>query len=699
MRHIFFLVIFTLFIHQLGQTQTTNISGVVNTYTSFEGFSDDTIEVASAAGFSAGDKILVIQMQGATINQNNNSSFGSVNDLNNAGNYEFTTICGVTSNKLVVTGLDRSYTASGHTQVIRVPQYVNAIVTAPLTADPWNGATGGVLVFECSGTLTLNDDIDLSGLGFRGGATTTSSYACSWFANLSGYYYNISTGEGAKKGEGIATYINGKTGGRGAQASGGGGSNDHNGGGGGGANAGDGGTGGQRIPPSTFSCSCANPGLGGIEMTYSNAMNRVFLGGGGGAGHENNTNTSTDGGNGGGIILITAGTLVGNGNIIQSRGSEISINSADGAGGGGAGGSVLLDVQSYSGSVTVDVSGSDGGDVANVGNNCNGPGGGGSGGLIWVSQSSLPTNITSILDGGASGTTISTTQSNCNVGSTNSATNGSTGEVVTGLSMSESICDIPLTTRFDTICGGDSLFVGGNWRHQSGTFYDSLSRGCCDSTVKTVLWVLAEKSGSINDTICEGDSLVVNGTSYTSSVSDATEVITGVGPYGCDSTVNIQLTVNTIDVGVTSNSPTLSANADSASYQWIRCPELTIITDSTSKSFTASENGLYAVIVSKDGCSDTSACFEINSLGIIENSFGEAFQLFPNPTQGQLSIDFGQTYEELNLQLSDVSGRLLNQWQIHDQQATQLQLNQPAGTYLLRIEANEHHAAIRIIIE
>lgn len=679
--------------------QTTNISGVVNTYTSFEGFSGDTLEVESSAGFSVGDKILIIQMQGATINQNNNSSFGSVSDLNNAGNYEFTTICGVTSNKLVVTGLDRSYTASGNTQVIRVPQYVNAIVTAPLTADPWNGTTGGVLAFECSGTLTLNDDIDLNGLGFRGGATTTSSYACSWFANVNGYYYNISSGEGAKKGEGIATYINGKTGGRGAQSSGGGGSNDHNGGGGGGANAGSGGIGGQRIAPSTFSCSCANPGLGGIELNYSNAINRVFLGGGGGAGHENNFNTATDGGNGGGIAIIKTGTLVGNGNNIRAKGSEVSGNSADGAGGGGAGGSVLLDVTTYSSSITVDVSGSDGGDVANVGNNCNGPGGGGSGGVVWVNQNSLPTNITSILDGGASGTTISTTQSNCDVGSTNSATNGSTGEVATGLSMSESICDIPLTTRFDTICGGDSLFVGGSWRYQSGTFYDSLSQGCCDSTVKTVLWVLAEKFGAIIDTICEGDSLVVNGTSYTSSVSDATEVFTGLGPYGCDSIVSIQLIVNAVDVAVTTAPPTLTANATNASYQWIRCPELTIITDSTSKWFRASENGSYAVVISQNGCIDTSNCFTINSLGIIENSFGETLSLFPNPTQGQLNIDFGKTYNELNLQLSDVSGRLLNQWQIYNQQATQLQINQPAGMYLLRIEANEHHAAIRILIE
>ncbi len=72
-------------------------------------------------------------------------------------------------------------TASGPTQVIRVPQYLNATVAAGLTAKTWDGPTvtvgtdgdgptGGVLVFDVSGTLTLaSQTISVNGLGFRGG--------------------------------------------------------------------------------------------------------------------------------------------------------------------------------------------------------------------------------------------------------------------------------------------------------------------------------------------------------------------------------------------------------------------------------------------------------------------------------------------------------------------------------------------------
>ena len=65
--------------------QTTNISGVINTYTKMTGINRDTIKVTSASGFSAGDKVLIIQMQGATINESNSNQFGNVASLKNAG--------------------------------------------------------------------------------------------------------------------------------------------------------------------------------------------------------------------------------------------------------------------------------------------------------------------------------------------------------------------------------------------------------------------------------------------------------------------------------------------------------------------------------------------------------------------------------------------------------------------------------------
>src|SRR6185295_525730 len=74
-------------------------------------------------------------------------------------------------------GLVNSYTnaAAGGTQgqrrfqVIRVPQYSSATLGSTLTALAWNGTTGGVLVFDVAGALTLGSaTVSLNGLGFRG---------------------------------------------------------------------------------------------------------------------------------------------------------------------------------------------------------------------------------------------------------------------------------------------------------------------------------------------------------------------------------------------------------------------------------------------------------------------------------------------------------------------------------------------------
>ncbi|MDG1332620.1 MAG: hypothetical protein P8P74_09840 [Crocinitomicaceae bacterium] len=274
----------------------------------------------------------------------------------------------------------------------------------------------------------MNSVIDLTGLGFRGREITVSTYSCSWFNSVNDYFYDILDGRGAKKGEGVALYIANKTGGRGAQANGGGGSNDHNGGGGGGANGSAGGLGGDRIPATAFTCACNAPGVGGKANTYSNSANKIFLGGGGGAGHENNQGEGSAGVNGGGIAIIKANSLTGNGQAINANGATGPADCFDGAGGGGAGGSVLMNVGTYTGTVNVNAIGSDGGSTNGSGtSNCNGPGGGGSGGVLWVNQATIPTNITYTLNGGAPGIIASALQSNCPVGGTNGATGGTVG--------------------------------------------------------------------------------------------------------------------------------------------------------------------------------------------------------------------------------------------------------------------------------
>lgn len=374
-------------------SQTTNISGVVNSYYTVLGVNQatDAVALSNTFGLSQGDRVLLIQMRGASINTTSASSaaWGDTTSLNNAGNYEMAIICLVTDDSAYFIGdIINNYTAAGGVvQLVKFGEYVNANVTDTLRAAPWSSVAnvGGVLAIYVEGDLTLNSGISANRAGFAGGAHFTSNTTCTNF--ISNYAYNatVATGaaqNGAYKGDGVAVSPAGQNGGRGAPANGGGGGNNHNNGGGGGANLTSGGIGGGNS--STTGCSASFPGGAGKALS-SWTGKKIFLGGGGGAGHNNNAVHTSQGGNGGGIIIIHANRIIGNGHTISSNGGAGNQAQSDGAGGGGAAGTIIMEVSAGYQNITMQAIGGEGGLTYDGGNirRCYAAGGGGSGGAIY----------------------------------------------------------------------------------------------------------------------------------------------------------------------------------------------------------------------------------------------------------------------------------------------------------------------------
>jgi len=427
----FFLLFLLVFCCSALPAQT-NISGTINQYSTVTAidFSGNMITVSDPGFFAVGDRVLLIQMKGATIDETNSSAFGDVSDYGGAGNYELVTICEIAGSGITLENelVNTDYDAAGSLQLITVPEYKDAVVSAELTGQAWNGATGGVVALSVTNDLTLDAPVVMDGKGFRGGAFENNASNCSFLIPVFSYFYDTPTDGGGKKGESIAPYISAKEYGRGAQAAGGGGGNDHNSGGGGGANAGAGGVGGDDISTGIFNCSGVFPGRGGKVPSLT--TNRVFLGSGGGAGDGNNF-VGTSGGNGGGIIFIFTGSLtVGASAMISANGiSAINTTGGDGGGGGGAGGSIYLEAGSVAGTPLLSVNGGKGADVNNEGaNRCFGPGGGGGGGLIRT-NTTLPAGSL-VISGGLPGESLNTSASDC-TGSTGSEAGG------TGLVLNE----------------------------------------------------------------------------------------------------------------------------------------------------------------------------------------------------------------------------------------------------------------------
>ncbi|MEO1714381.1 MAG: hypothetical protein AAFU60_13700, partial [Bacteroidota bacterium] len=247
----------------------TSLSGIINQYTSVSAYDSclSVLTVADASSFTTGDQVLIIQMQGATINESDASSFGSITDLGSAGLFERALIAEVTNNEIFLENrLVNLYNYSGGVQLVSFPRYDNATIDGEITGQAWDGNTGGVIALQVNGQLTMNANINANGLGFRGGQVNILNSNCQWFLNEDNYFYSSTNWRGAAKGEGIAPIIPGKEAGRGAQANGGGGGNDHNSGGGGGSNVSIGGLGGEQTPTSTFQCQGEFPGRGGRAL-------------------------------------------------------------------------------------------------------------------------------------------------------------------------------------------------------------------------------------------------------------------------------------------------------------------------------------------------------------------------------------------------------------------------------------------------
>lgn len=165
-----------------------------------------------------------------------------------------------------------------------------------------------------------------------------------------------------------------------------------------------------------------------------------------------------------------------------------------------------------------------------------------------------------------------------------------------------------------------------------------------------------------------------------------TDTLIGMNTEGGDSIITIDLTIyDEVDVSVTTSNTSneLTAEAINATFQWINCQDHSILPGETNSNFNPTQNGDYAVVVTTpDNCIDTSACFLIQSIGVLENQI-ETYVTFPNPSTGFLTIQTHQIdpnsiqiYNNLNQRIS------FDLLTVH-QNEIRINLNAPTGVYQL----------------
>ncbi|MEE9409011.1 MAG: T9SS type A sorting domain-containing protein [Polaribacter sp.] len=163
-KNILFVSIFAFFVSF--NTSAQSISGVVNTYKTVSTINGVNISLGDAAGLAVDDPIMIIQMTGISGGGNTGGTD------NGAGNFHIAKITGVfgsgiTIDKPVVKTFSP---ATEKVQLVKIARYVaDVTVAATVSAQPWDGSTGGVVFIDaCENNITLNANISATGTGFFG---------------------------------------------------------------------------------------------------------------------------------------------------------------------------------------------------------------------------------------------------------------------------------------------------------------------------------------------------------------------------------------------------------------------------------------------------------------------------------------------------------------------------------------------------
>ena len=198
------------------------------------------------------------------------------------------------------------------------------------------------------------------------------------------------------------------------------------------------------------------------------------------------------------------------------------------------------------------------------------------------------------------------------------------------------------STDVQTACGSFTWIDGNTYTADNNTAtFTMMNAAGCDSVITLDLTIGTATASTDVQSAC-GSFTWIDGNTYTADNNSAT--FTMMNAAGCDSVITLDLTINNVDVTTSVNMATITANATGATYQWIDCDNANSpIAGETNQSFTATANGNYAVIVTENGCTDTSACVNVTGIGLEEYNQIPDLVVYPNPSQNNTFVELGNT--------------------------------------------------------
>ena len=86
-------------------------------------------------------------------------------------------------------------------------------------------------------------------------------------------------------------------------------------------------------------------------------------------------------------------------------------------------------------------------------------------------------------------------------------------------------------------------------------------------------------------------------------------------------------------------------------------------------------------------------------LGLIYRTQLTEASVYPNPTNGNFSIDLGESYPTTSIIITDLLGKTIQTNEFTNIQILNLKIDEPAGIYLLKIESGNQKVVVRLVKE
>ncbi len=306
---------------------------------------------------------------------------------------------------------------------------------------------------------------------------------------------------------------------------------------------------------------------------------------------------------------------------------------------------------------------------------------------------------------------------------------------------------LDISEETEYICSGDSIYLKNNWQKESGNYSDTIiDQNGCVSIISTDLIVYSPSDSTIDENVCNYytspsgkyswaesgtykdtilntfgcDSvltinLTVNRATYSTIPETACDnYISPSGKYswttsgtykdtipnadGCDSIITINLDIISINTDVQLNNGILTAMENDASYIWETCPSQNIINGAIERSYKPIVTGLYAVRISKSGCEALSSCYSIVVTDIEEKNMDNTPILYPNPTKDYLTIELRKFYNNIELEIIDINGKVISKKQYTNLKTLKLNASTlMEGEYIIRLLFDDKETKFKIL--